>query len=133
MKLFLNPCAKRSTVFLVLLAWLFALASGVANACLLQAQETHAHSIAAAEFSVASHGDEAPTSTAPCLKVCDEGARSVPKPDLKIAQTDPGPAPLLVVLWTAAAPVVLAPGPMDDMWPAMPGLPLRVRYSRLAL
>ena len=50
MKLFSNPRAKRSTVFMVLLTWLFALASGVANACLLQAQETHAHSIASADF-----------------------------------------------------------------------------------
>ena len=72
MKLFSNPRAERSTVFMVLLAWLFGLASGVANACLLQAQETHAHSIAAAEFfgiahatapwpahagAVANHGD----------------------------------------------------------------------------
>jgi len=109
MKLFSNHRAKRSTVFMVLLAWLFGLASGVANACLLQAQKTHAHSIASAEFSVASHGDEAHASAAPCLKVCDDGARSVPKPDLKIAQTDSGPAPLLVVLRTAAAPVALAP------------------------
>ena len=106
MKVFSNPRAKRSTVFMVLLAWL---APGATNACFLQAQETHAHSIASAEFSVASHGDEAHASTAPCLKVCDDGARSVPKPDLKISQTDPGPAPLLVVLRTAAVPVALAP------------------------
>ncbi|WP_049763646.1 hypothetical protein [Polaromonas naphthalenivorans] len=148
MKLFSNTRAKRSTAFMVLLVWLFALASGLANACLLQAQETHSHGIATAEFSgiahapapwpahagaVASHGDDSHASTAPCLKVCDEGSRSVPKPDLKVAQTDPGPAPLLVVLWTAAAPVVPALGQMDDMQPATPGLPLRVRYSRLAL
>lgn len=148
MKLFSNSRAKRRTAFMVLLVWLFALVSGVANACLLQAQETHAHSVAAAEFSgmaqapapwpahagaVASHGDDAHPSTAPCLKVCDEGARSVPKPDLKVAQSDPGPVPLLVVLWTAAPPVVPALGQREDMQPATPGLPLRVRYARLAL
>ena len=35
--------AKRHIVFVVLLTWLFALASGVANACLLEALGTHGH------------------------------------------------------------------------------------------
>jgi hypothetical protein len=146
MKHFFSPRARRSTAFMVLLVWLFALASGVANACLLQVPQTHSHGLAAAKFSgmahapagashagaSASHGDEGHASAAPCQKVCDDGSRSVPQPDLKFAQPDPGPAPL-VVLWTAATPVVSAPGPMDDLQPATPGLPLRVRYSRLAL
>ena len=38
MKLFPNTRAKRNTAFMVLLVWLFALASGVANACLLEAR-----------------------------------------------------------------------------------------------
>jgi hypothetical protein len=147
MQLFSSPQARRSTAFMVLLVWLFALASGVANACLLQAPKTHSHGLAAAKFSgkahapagaahagaPASRGDEGHASAAPCQKVCDDGSRSVPQPDLKFAQPDPGPAPLVVVLWTATMPVVSAPGPMDDLQPATPGLPLRVRYARLAL
>jgi len=35
MKLFFNIRAKRNAALMVLLVWVFALASGVANACLL--------------------------------------------------------------------------------------------------
>ena len=147
MKLFLNTRARRNATFMVLLVWLFALASGVANACMLEAREPHSH-IATAEYSEAAHvpailpghagavfdhDDGSHTAKAPCLKVCDDGSHSMPKPDLKVAQPDPGPAPLVAVLWTPAMPVILALGRVDDMQPATAGLPIRVRYSRLAL
>ena len=147
MKLFLNTRAKRNTTFMVLLVWLFALASGVANACLLEARETHAH-IATAEYSEAAHtpalspghaatvpdhDDGSHAAKAPCLKVCDDGSHSLPKPDLKVAQPDPRPAPLVAVLWTPAMAVIVAPGQVDDRQPAIAWLPIRVRYSRLAL
>lgn len=148
MKLFSNTRARRNTAFMVLLVWLFALTSGVANACLLQAPEVHAHIIATAGYSalsdatailpvqagdLADHHDDSPSSKAPCLKVCDDGSRSVPKYDVTLAQPDPGPAPLVVILWTADAPRVAALGNSDDMLLSTPRLPLRVRYSRLAL
>jgi hypothetical protein len=41
MKLFSNIRSKRSIAFIALLVWVFALASGVANACLLEARGTH--------------------------------------------------------------------------------------------
>lgn len=41
MKLFSNTGAKRNTAFVVLPGSPFALASGVANACLLEVRETH--------------------------------------------------------------------------------------------
>lgn len=147
MKLFSNTRAKRNATFMVLLVWLSALASGVANACLLEARVPHSH-IATAEYSgaanapavlpshagdVSDHDDGSHAAKAPCLKVCDDGSHSLPKPDLKVAQPDPGPAPLVAVLWTPAMPVILAPGQEDDLQPAIPGLPIRVRYSRLAL
>lgn len=132
---------------MVLLVWLFALASGVANACLLEARETHSHVATAGSSetthapavlldharAVADHDDDSHTFKAPCLKACDDGSHSLPKPDLTVVQADPGPAPLLALLWTAATPVVPALRRMDDMQPATPGLPIRVRYSRLAL
>jgi hypothetical protein len=148
MKFFSNTRAKRNTAFMVLLVWLFALTSGIANACLLQAPDTHAHIIAAAGDPVladapaippghagdsADYNDDSQSINAPCLKVCDDGSRSVPKHDLTVAQADPGPAPRVVILWTADAPVVAALGNRDDLLPSMPRLPLRVRYSRLAL
>lgn len=118
MKLFSNIRAKRNTAFLVLLMWLFSLASGVANACLLEARGTHAHLVTVGlsetvnaphvspghAGAVAGHDDDSQASKATCLKVCDDGARSVPKQDLTVAQTDPGPAPLVAVLWTAPHP-----------------------------
>lgn len=148
MKLFSNTRARRNTAFMVLLAWLFALTSGVANACLLQAPETHAHIVATAgnpahadapalstghADDLVSHHDDSSSFSAPCLKVCDDGSRSLPKHDVTVVQPDPGPAPRVVVLWTAQAPLVAALGNRDDPLPSTQGLPLRVRYARLAL
>lgn len=152
MKLFSNTFAKRNTailVLLVLLVWLFALASGVANACLLEARGTHAYG-ATAGYSEAAHApgvspghagavadrdhaNASYASSATCLKACGDGTYSVPKPDLTATQTDPGPALLVAVLWTAATPVVSPPSRMDHVQPSAPERPIRVRYSRLAL
>lgn len=149
MKLFSNTRAKRNTALMVLLVWLFALASGVANACLLEARGTHAH-LATVELAETAHApvvspahagvvadhdrdDDSHASKAPCLKACDDGSHSLPKPDLAVAQADPGPAFLVAVLWTAATPVVSAFRRMDQMQPVTAELPIRVRYSRLAL
>ncbi|MFZ2294853.1 MAG: hypothetical protein WAW46_07420 [Polaromonas sp.] len=147
MKLFSNTGARRNTALMVLLVWLFVLASGVANACLLEARETHSHIVGAGSFeaaqasailpghagTVADHDDDSQNFKAPCLKACDDGSRSLPKQNLTVAQPDPGPAPLVMVLWSAVAPVVAALRQMDGVQPATPGLPVRVRYSRLAL
>lgn len=147
MKLFSNVRNKRHTAFLVLLAWLFALTSGLANACLLEVRETHSHVVAAEASGVAhastilpghagavADGIDESHFMAPCLKVCDDGSRSVPKQKLTVSQSDPGPAPLLAVLWTTPVEsVVLAPRSIDDPQPATPALSIRVRFSRLAL
>ena len=99
MKLFFNARAMRSTslmVLLVLLVWLFALASGVANACLLETRQTHLH-IATA------------------------------------AQNDAGPAPVVQVVWGKPMLVTSTLGPLYEPQPATPELPIRVRFSRLAI
>jgi hypothetical protein len=148
MKLFSNTCAKRNTAFVVLLVWLFALASGVANACLLEARQTHSPISTAASFeaaqeraiesghmsTVASHNDGSDSFKAPCLKVCDDGSRSLPKLGATVAQIDLGAAPLVAVLWSAVEPSV-ATGlqKTDDLRPTTARPPIRVRYSRLAL
>ena len=147
MKLSFSTRTKRHTAFLVLLGWLFALASGVANACLLEARITHAHAapVESSETAqtplvspghvgvVAGHDGDSHPSKAQCLKVCDDGARSLPKQDLKATQADPGPALLLSILWTAVTPAAPTTRRMDDVLPALPERPIRVRYSRLAL
>ena len=148
MKFLSNIRVRRDAAFMVLLVWLFALASGVANACLLEVRETHSHVAAAASSEMAhaldispghagaigGHDDISQTFEGPCQKVCDDGSRSFPSPDLTVTPADPGPALLVAVLWIAATSVASEFRRMDDMQqPATPGLPIRVRYSRLAL
>ena len=147
MKLYSNTRAKRNTAFMVLLVWLFALASGVANACLLEARQTHSHVATAATSEVAAHasvilpghtgavadGVDEQHFKAPCLKVCDDGTRSFPKQDSTVAQNDTGPAPLIQVLWGKVAPSIPTLRPMDAWQPATPELPIRVRFSRLVI
>lgn len=146
MKLLSNTRAKRNTAFMVLLVWLFALASGLANACLLEARQTHPHIATAlspeatqtsvilpAHAGAVADGVGESHFKAPCLKVCDDGTRSFPKQDSTVAQTDPGPAPLVVVLWGAVAPITPMLRQLDVEQPATPELPIRVRFSRLAI
>ena len=147
MKLSFSTCTKRHTAFLVLLGWLFALVSGVANACLLEARVTHAHAAPVELFKtaqaplvtpghagvVAGHDDDSHVAKASCLKACDDGAHSVTKRDLTATQADPGPAFLMSILWTAVTPAASTSRRMNDVQPALPERPIRVRYSRLAL
>ena len=145
MKLVSNTFAQRKTAAMLLLAWLFALASGVANACLLETHNTHTHVVAAASEgaqvsavmaghtgAVAHEGDESPAVKAPCLKVCDESS-NVLATQLSKAQADTAPAPLVSLLWLVAAADRVAPSQSGDPGPAAPERPLRVRYARLAL
>ena len=147
MKFFADTRTKRNAAFVVLLAWLFALASSVANACFLDTHEPH---------SVASKESAAPTSTAPaelraqlganashhddsdstkesCLKVCDDATHTLPKAYSGVDHADPGPASLVATLWTGTPNVVSAPRRLDDLAIPIVGPPFRVRYSRLAL
>ena len=145
MKPFSNTFAKRKAVATVLLTWLFALASGVANACLFETPTTHVHVVAAASEgarvsavmaghagAIADDGDESSTAKAACLKVCDESSNALAT-QLSRALADTGPAPLVKVLWPVAAADRVAPSPPGDPWPTATKLPLRLRYSRLAL
>lgn len=148
MKLFSNIHSKRSIAFIALLVWVFALASGVANACLLEARGTHLY-VAAAGLSdathataispghagvIADHGDDAShASKAPCLKAFADGEYSAPTQKLPSVQIDLAAAPLVAILWTETVPVVFPFSRIDEMRPATSERPLRVRYSRLAL
>ena len=146
MKPFTNTFSKPKTAIMVLLAWLFALASGVANACLLETPITHAHVVVATSDgvrasavmaghtgAVADDGDQSSAAKAPCLKVCDESSNALAM-QLSRALADMEPAPLIKVLWpVAVADCVAPPHTGESGQPAAPELPLRVRHSRLAL
>jgi hypothetical protein len=151
MKFFADTRTKRNTAFVVLLVWLFALASSVANACLLETDEPHSTmarnspattSQAPAEVPAevparlgidAGHHDDKDGTKESCLKVCDDGTRTLPKAYSGVDHNDPGPALLVATLWTASPHVVSAPRRADDLAIPIVGPPLRVRYSRLAL
>ena len=146
MKLFSNRDARRNTTFVVLLVWLFALASGVANACLLEARGTHSHvaaagpdgpagAVAAGHAGIAAGHDAAQhAAKAPCLKVCSDGAQSLVTQYAKVAEGESGPPPGAADLWPEAKdPDDLARGSAGDNRAVTAGPPLRVRFSRLAL
>lgn len=147
MKLFSNTRIKRSTALMVLLVWVFALASGVANACLLEAHGGHGRSTAADAAhatsppalpaghggAVADHEGDSHDSTDPCLKSFDDSGLSVLKPSSGPDLTHPGPAFAVAFAWPVAPPVVVAFRRLDDLQPAASGPPIRVRYSRLSI
>lgn len=147
MNFFANTCIKRNTAFAMLLVWLFALTSGIANACFLETPESHAKaakesaatpSHAPAESlehqgAPAGHDDDSNSTKESCLKVCDDGTNAAPKAYSGHDHTDPGPAPWVTTLWTGSADVVSAPRRLDALAIPVFGPPIRVRYSRLAL
>ena len=154
MKPFFNSSTRRNAAFAILLVWLFALGSGVANACLIQTEKSHGYGLGHGHESLTTHPSAAEAghaisaahadpmrdhdstltgSKSQCLKVCDDGSQSLLKQragfDLKHADL----MPLLPVSWATAASVVLAGGLAVIQRPPYPGLPIRIRLSRLAL
>ena len=68
-----------------------------------------------------------------CLKACDDGSHSLPKQDMAVVHNDPGPPPLVALLWNVAIPATRTPRQVNGTQSSLPQLPLRVIYSRLAL
>jgi len=148
MKPFSNIRTRRSTAFAVLLVCLFAITSGIVNACVLEARSTSSHesptahpfaekevaAISAGHTGViASHGADSDPSRVPCLKVCEDGSRSVAKTKHGVDSADPGPAPLVGLVWTIAASPLLALRPAHPLQSPEPSVPIRVRFARLTL
>ena len=123
----------------LLLAWVFALVSGVVNACIVGLDAGgadhvagHGHSWVAAETH--DHGP-VPEVTTPCAKFCDDESSSVPPAPGSTAQVSFGawmaPAPLPA--WTAP---VRRGGPDAFIGPAAEGpgrIPIPIAFLRLAL
>jgi len=150
MKRFLNKRTKHSTTALVLIAWLFALASGIVNACLPeQALGTHSHAYAAdIEESPHAHAytevseqatdiegdaDQSPVTKALCLDACDERTHYLPKQDASLDHPDLAPLTVVAIIWIASQPIALAVRLEPDKDADPFGIPIRLRYSRLTL
>ena len=151
MKPIFNRHAKRSTALVAMLVWVFALASGMANACLLEVPGAHAHATKHAHAEAAhkaaheaasstgdamadgDHDDDADSSKEACLKTCDDGSNAPVKLKASSGLPDLGLAPVVSIAWNAATPAVSAPSRMDDLRPPIVGPPFRVRFRRLAL
>lgn len=150
---FANSTTQRRTALTVMLVWLFALVSGVANACFLDIGAPHGdgmaleHAVADARAPHQAEGhahsraqhpqSDSAAATALCLKVCDDGGHALPRqasvPETGQSVPVPVPVPLFVVHWPDAPVLALADG-LTEFWPPpQPGLPIRVRFSRLAL
>lgn len=137
---------KRSIAFTMLFVWVFALLSGVANACLTEPRDElarsslHAsqldhpahsahHSHAADQAEHDGHPDKAP-----CQKSCDESSQSLLKQLPKLDTPDLHAAAFPI--YTRASDLIMAPdAPGRAALAAVPppAPPPRVQYSRLAL
>jgi len=144
---FPNTRAKRRTVYTLLLVWLFALGSGWANACLLQERETHWHgasedaSLTARHSRVppghvgvdSEHAENAGPAKSACLKACGDDTQTVVNLASSVDLANIAMAPPTVLTW--ADP--LAAAEQANAWlefrAPSPGVPLRTRFSRLAL
>lgn len=137
MKRFANARTLRNTIFMVLLGWLFALASGVANACLLDSPDAHSplsNGSAAVEGQQPAdlgghlganvgHHPESCKGNESCLKACDDGTRTLPSPYSGVGHIDPGPAPFIAIVWVGATAVIAASHRKVDS--ALPAAELR--------
>jgi hypothetical protein len=145
-----NASSRRNTALVMLFVWLFALASGVANACLLEPHGAHDHGsplsdLAAEEPTLGVTGhhaegrahDDDDTGGTPskksCLKACDEGSQSLLKHTSSYDLVDPGLAPFEALAWAVTEDFAPAPGQAHEFRLPERGPPIRVLYSRLAL
>ena len=144
--------ANRISAFSMLLIWIFGLMSGMANACLLEAEAPSAvvhtalqqaprdekytspvkHSPAAAVLETLAQADDAHTSKQPCLKVCDDSSRSLPN-KYPAVQIDPGLPIAASVLWSLVEPIDLSYKQPSSTQRVASHVPLRHRLARLAL
>ena len=147
MRPFSNTRTKRGTIYAMLLVWLFALGSAWANPCVLQERSTHWHgpsddaSVAteAARVSPAhagadsEHAQNAGPAKSACLKVCGDESRAVIKLASSVDLADIAIAPPPAPAWFGAARAAAVKGAWLALPAPSPGVPLRTRFSRLAL
>ena len=148
MNRFFNIRTKHATTVLVLIAWLFALASGIANACLSEeARRTHSPAAATDQVphphpattlseqanEVEGDAHQSPASKALCLDACDERTHYLPKQDSSLDPPDLAPLTVFAVVWIVSQPIASAVRVEPDNHADPFGIPIRLRYSRLTL
>ena len=147
MSLFPNTRTKRRTVYTMLLVWFFALGSGWANACLLQERETHWHgpsedaSLTAHASRVSpghvgvdsDHAENAGPAKNACLKVCGDDTQTIVKLASGVDLANVAMAPPAVLAWADALDATEQANACIEFPAPSPGVPLRTRFSRLAL
>ena len=147
MSLFPNTGTKRRTVYTLLLVWFFALGSGWANACLLQERETHLHGPSEDASSTAhasrvspghvgvdsDHAENAGLAKSACLKVCGDDTQIIVKLVSSVDLASVAMAPPTVLAWTDPLAAAEQPNAWLEWATPPPGVPLRTRFSRLAL
>jgi hypothetical protein len=133
----LRTTTNRTAASLMLAVWMFVLASGFANACMLKAhnhggdQPSSGSSLTSAHVVMAAHESQQ-TPNAPCLKACDEGSHAV-QGKKGMDSVDPGSALLAAVIWNKATPLVARHWSGFEAQPSLSDLPERVVYSRWVL
>ena len=148
MKRFLNNQTTHTTTVIVLITWLFALASGIANACLLEGpggthshaagveQSPHSHAHAGIPEQATDNADvseqSAPTK-ALCLDACDDRAHAMVKQDTVVDQPHFSLLTIIAFVWLAAQPMESAERTERHNRADVSDVPIRVRYSRLTL
>lgn len=143
MTLFASSRIKRRIASVMLVFWPFALGAAWANACSLQERGTHLHPDAAAHAETPAvsaghvgvlddHDTDSPGKAA-CLKACDDGSQSIVKWQASFGLLDLAMVPPTWMAWTPRAIELDAPRTTHVEHPARAVLPLRTRYSRLAL
>ena len=147
MSLFPNTRTKRRTVYTMLLVWLFALGSGWANACLLQERETHLHgssedaslTVQASHVSPghvgvdSDHAENAGLAKNACLKVCGDDAQTIVKLASGVDLANVAMAPPTVLTWADPLAAAEQANAWIELSAPSPSVPLRTRFSRLAL
>jgi hypothetical protein len=136
MKLLARTTARHTAASLMLVVWLFVLASGIANACLLEAPDHGGHQSSSESShnkrdAAANAHDSEQGSKAPCLKACDDGSQALQSSD-GMDSVDPGSPLLVTVLWTEPTPVPAHHWRFDRP-PSLIDPPERIIFSRWAL
>ena len=154
-----NRRQLRRTACVTLMAWVMALLSGVANACLLQPHEQtasapfatsrpefadpgliestvahveHSHHDDHQAHQVDRDGAKKDGGKAGCLKFCSDESSTLAKG--KFTQADlPNPVVVAVVKWPSMTPLPMGALRMWAERPASPGPPLVIRLLRLTI
>lgn len=137
MKFLFRTITSRNAASSMLAVWLFVLASGFANACLLESPDHGGHQASSESYhltaQVASTAHESKQNTkAPCLKACDDGSQALPSSS-GMDSVDPGSPPLGGVIWTGGTIVLARNLSGFETQPSLSDPPKRIIYSRWAL